>query len=273
MSIPEGPMESRNPVFNRTDSFKRGGYATFETNTVTANDLEHMYASPSATPVHTGRMTLDDVVIRTATLFAVLLATAATTYFVLEPGPPLVIGAALVGFVLAMVASFGRPKPAVMIAYAAVEGVFVGGISFWYASAFAGIVPQAVLGTLTAFAAMLFMYKTGVVRNSPKFTRILMIAAVGYMVFALLNILLSAFNVGGWQNVYSMGGPLPILISAFGVVLASLFLVLDFDFIDHGIRNGLPRAYSWTAAFGLVVTLVWLYLEILRLLAILRGDD
>lgn len=266
-------MESRNPVFNRADSFKRGGYATFETNGVAANDLEQMYASPSATSVQTGRMTLDDVVVRTATLFAVLLATAGTTYFVLTPSPFLVFGSALVGFVLAMIASFGKPKPGVMIAYAAVEGVFVGGVSTWYAEAFQGIVPQAVLGTLTAFASMLFLYKTGIVRNSPKFTRILMIAAVGYLAFALLNILLSMFNVGGWQNVYSMGGPLPVLISAFGVVLASLFLVLDFDFVEQGVRNGLPRAYAWTAAFGLVVTLVWLYIEMLRLLAILRGDD
>lgn len=266
-------MESRNPVFNRTDSFKRGGYATFETSTATANDLERMYASPSATPVQTGRMTLDDVVVRAGILFAVLLAGAATTYFVVTPSPAVVFGSALIGFVLAMIASFGRPKPAVMIAYAAVEGLFVGGISSYYADVYDGIVAQAVLGTLTAFAAMLVMYRTGVVRNSPRFTRILMIAGVGYLVFALLNLVLSAFSVGGWQNVYAMGGPLPVLISAFGVVLASLFLVLDFDFAEQGVRNGLPRVYAWTAAFGLVVTLVWLYLEILRLLAILRGDD
>jgi uncharacterized YccA/Bax inhibitor family protein len=271
MSIPEGPMESRNPVFNRTDSFKNGGYATFETNTASTPDLEHLYAAPSATPLQTGRMTLDDVIVRTATLFAVLLGGAGLAYFVLQPTLFLVVGAALIGFVLAMVASFGRPKPAVMIAYAAVEGVFVGGVSLWYSLAFQGIVPQAVLGTLTAFAAMLFMYKAGVVRNSPKFTRVLMIAAVGYLVFGLLNLLLSAFT--SWQNVYSSGGLLAVLISAFGVVLASFFLVLDFDFVEQGIRNGLPRVYSWTAAFGLVVTLVWLYLEILRLLAILRGDD
>lgn len=267
-------MESRNPVFNRSNEFKRGGYATFNTNTMSATDLENMYAAPAATPLQTGRMTLDDVVIRTATLFAVLLATAGTTYFVLKPGPVIVFGAAIVGFVLAMIASFGKPKPPVMIAYAAVEGVFVGGVSWYYAAAFGGsIVPQAVLGTLTAFASMLVLYKTGVIRNSPKFTKILMIAAVGYLVFGLLNLVLSMFNVGGWQNVYTQGGILPILISGFGVVLASLFLVLDFDFAEQGIRNGLPQQYAWTAAFGLVVTLVWLYLEILRLLAILRGND
>jgi len=278
-------MESRNPVFNRAGEFKSGGYATFNTRTPSATELNDMYAAPSANAVQTGRMTLDDVVVRTATLFAVLLTTAGITFAVVKPLNPVpVLGAMIVGFVLAMIISFSKtPKPALMIAYAAVEGVFVGGVSYWYStmnlfstSSVApgpGIVAQAVLGTLAAFGTMLVLYKTGVIRNSPKFTKVLMIAGVGYLVFGVLNILLSAFHVGGYQSVYSGGGLLPILISGFGVVLASFFLVLDFDFVDQGIRNGLPRAYAWTAAFGLVVTLVWLYLEILRLLAILRGND
>lgn len=266
-------MESRNPVFNRSGEFKNGGYASFGTPTPTASDLEGMYSAPSATPVHTGRMTLDDVVVRTATLFAVLLATAGFTYFAWKPGIVPVIGAALIGFVLAMVVSFSKKvRPPLMLAYAAVEGVFVGGISYWYASARGGdLIAQAVLGTLAAFATMLALYKTGVVRNSPKFQKTLIIAAVGYMVFGLVNLLLAAFT--GWQSVYAGGGLLAIAVSAFGVVLAAFFLVLDFDFVEQGIRNGLPREFAWTAAFGLVVTLVWLYLEILRLLAILRGSD
>ena len=267
-------MESRNPVFNRSGDFKNGGYASFGTPTPTAADLEGMYSAPSATPVQTGRMTLDDVVVRTATLFAVLLATAGYTYFVWKPTNLLpIIGAALVGFALVMVISFSKKiRPPLMLAYAAIEGVFVGGISYVYGSYFGGdLIPQAVLGTLAAFATMLALYKTGVVRNSPRFQKTLIIAAVGYLVFGLVNLLLSAFT--GWQSVYSGGGLLPILISAFGVVLASFFLILDFDFVEQGIRNGLPQEFAWTAAFGLVVTLVWLYLEILRLLAILRGDN
>jgi uncharacterized YccA/Bax inhibitor family protein len=268
-------MESRNPIFSRSESFKRGGYATFNTaSTAPAADLEYTYGLPSATPVQTGRMTLDDIVIRTAALFAVLLTTAAATFFLVTPSVLVVFGSMILGLVLAMVASFGKPKPPVMLAYAAVEGVFVGGLSAWYTLIYGnGLVPQAVLGTLTAFGAMLVLYKTGVVRNSPKFTKTLMIAGAGYLAFGLLNIVLSMFSVGGWQNVYTSGGLLPVLISGFGVALASFFLVLDFDFAEQGIRNGLPRIYAWTAAFGLVVTLVWIYLEILRLLAILRGDD
>jgi len=266
-------MESRNPIFNRSKEFQRGGYATFDTRTPSATELNDMYAAPSATSVDTNRMTLDDVVVRTGSLFAVLLATAAATYFLIKPQSFLLIMAAgIVGFVLAMVAQLGKTvRPPVMLAYAAVEGVFVGGISYVYAAAFGGdIVPQAVLGTLCAFGAMLALYKTGVIRNSPKFQKTLLIAGVGYLVFGVVNMLFAIF---GGHSVYNGGGLLPILISGFGVVLASFFLVLDFDYIDQGIRNGLPRQYAWTAAFGLVVTLVWLYLEILRLLAILRGDN
>jgi len=265
-------MESRNPIFNRSKEFQSGGYATFDTRTPSAGELSDMYAAPSATSVQTNRMTLDDVVVRTGSLFAVLLTTAAATYFLIKPQSfLLILAAGIVGFVLAMVAQTGKTvRPPVMLAYAAVEGVFVGGISYVYAGFRGGdIVPQAVLGTLCAFGAMLALYKTGVIRNSPKFQKTLLIAGVGYLVFGVINMLFAIF---GGHSVYNGNGLLPILISGFGVVLASFFLVLDFDYIDQGIRNGLPRQYAWTAAFGLVVTLVWLYLEILRLLAILRGD-
>jgi uncharacterized YccA/Bax inhibitor family protein len=268
-------MESRNPVFNRSREFQRGGYATFDTRTPSASELDQQYRAPSATAVDTNRMTLDDVVVRTSALFAVLLATAAPTYWMLSPAKfYYVLGAGLAGFVLAMVAQLRKvPSPPLMFTYALVEGVFVGGISkvyVWYAGG-SDIVIHAIVGTLSAFGAMLLLYKTGVIRNSPKFTKMLMIAGVGYMVFSLVHLLGVMFNV--WDSVYTGGGLLPIGLSLFGVVLASLFLVLDFDFIEQGIRNGIPKPYAWTAAFGLVVTLVWLYLEILRLLAILRGND
>ena len=262
-------MESRNPVFSNNDGFKRGGYATFDT--PTASDLQGMYEAPSATALQTGRMTLDDVVVRTAAIFAVLVAAAAATYIVIKPGPGLVIGAAIAGLVLGLVVSVGKTvRPGLILVYALVEGVFVGGISYWYAERFGNaIVPQAVLGTLVAFATMLALYRAGIVRNSPRFTKVLLIAGVSYLVFGLINMIF--FFVSG-NSVYNSGGLLPVLLSGFGVVLASLYLVLDFDFIEQGIRNGLPQQYAWTAAFGLVVTLVWLYLEILRLLAILQNN-
>jgi uncharacterized YccA/Bax inhibitor family protein len=264
-------MESRNPIFSRTDAFQRGGYAGFRNPpTPSAGDLNQMYAAPSATSLDTGRMTLDDVVVKTGLLFAVLLAVAVPTYFVWHPGPLVVLGSMLAALAISLVASFSKAiRPPLYLVYAVVEGVFVGGVSSFYANAYQGIVPQAVLGTLCAFATMLVLYRAGIVRNSPRFTRVLMIAGVGYLVFGLLNLFLSLFT--GWHNVYSGGGLLPVLISGFGVVLASLFLVLDFDTVEQGIRNNAPKAYAWVAGFGFLVTLVWLYLEVLRLLAVLRN--
>jgi uncharacterized YccA/Bax inhibitor family protein len=261
-------MESRNPVFSNNEGFSRGGYATFRT--PSSGELQGMYDAPSATAIQTGRMTLDDVVIRTAALFTLLVAAAATMYYVVKPGPGIVFGSAIVALVLGLVVSFSKTvRPALILAYGLIEGVFVGGISYWYAERFGNqIVPQAVIGTLVAFGTMLALYKAGVVRNSPRFTKVLIIAGVSYLVFGLIQLVVV---LAGGPSVYSMGG-LGVLVSGLGVVLASLYLVLDFDFVEQGIRNGIPQQYAWTAAFGLVVTLVWLYLEILRLLAILQNN-
>jgi uncharacterized YccA/Bax inhibitor family protein len=274
-------MESRNPVFGRSEQFKRGGYATFDTRTPSAGDLQDMYEAPSATAVDRGRMTIDDVVMRTATLFGILVVAAAATFFPIynrvadtNAVPswtlPAVIGGAIIGLVLSLIINFSKTiKPGLMMAYAVAEGVFVGAISALFEIQFEGIVAQAVLGTLATFTGMLVLYKTGVIRATPKFTKILIMAGFGYMLFSLVNI---GFAIFGGTSVYDMGA-LGLAVSAFGVGLAALFLVLDFDFVEQGIKNGLPRQYAWTAAFGLVTTLVWLYIEILRLLAILRGDN
>jgi uncharacterized YccA/Bax inhibitor family protein len=263
-------VESRNPVFARSEEFQRGGYATFDTRTPDSAQLEEMYGAPSATSIQTGRMTIDDVVMRTASIFAVLLLAAGVT-FVLEPPFIVVIGAAIVGFVLGMVITFKKAiSPPLILTYGAIEGVFVGGISYVYESFYDGIIVQAVLGTLAAFGSMLALYRIGAVRATPRFQRILLIAAVGYLVFGLMHFVGVAFK--WWDSIYAGGGLLAIALSAFGVVLASLFLVLDFDQIEQGIRNGAPQKFAWLAAFGLVVTLVWLYIEILRLISILRGD-
>jgi uncharacterized YccA/Bax inhibitor family protein len=265
-------MESRNPVFARSEQFRRGGYATFDTRTPSAEQLQDMYSAPSATSLHTGRMTLDDVIMRSAMVFGVLLVTAGVTFFVIRPEQLLIVFLAMgAGLVLALVNSFKRtPSPALILTYGAVEGVFVGGISRFYETAFDGIVAQAVLGTLAAFTTMLLLYRSRKIQVTPKFTRVLIIATAGYLVFGFVHLLGVWF--GAWDSVYRGGGMLAIGLSALGVVLASLFLVLDFDFVEQGIRNGLPQQYAWTAAFGLVVTLIWLYLEILRLISILRQD-
>jgi uncharacterized YccA/Bax inhibitor family protein len=273
-------MKSNNPVFSRMPEFTQGGYATFDarsgaqagagaaagTQTASSQQLEEMYQRPAAGPVETGRMTYDDVIMRTATLFGVLLVTAALTWF-LAPGLAMVglIG----GLVLGLVNAFKRePSPALILAYAAFQGVFLGGISAMFESVYEGIVFQAVLATMGTFGVMLALYKSGKIRVTPKFQRIMLIAVGGYAIFVLLNLALYFFT---GQNIRA--GALGLLIGAVGAGLAALMLTLDFDFIEKGVKQGIPARYAWTAAFGLAVTLIWLYIEFLRILAILRGDE
>jgi uncharacterized YccA/Bax inhibitor family protein len=124
-----------------------------------------------------------------------------------------------------------------------------------------------VLGTLSVFGAALFLYRSGRVRVTPKFQRTVLIAGAGYLVFCLIN-----FGIVMFTDSNLRGGWLGIAIGLFAITLAAAFLIMDFDFAEQGVKNGLPERYSWLAAFGLVVTLVWLYIEFLRLISILRGD-
>ncbi|MDQ1627759.1 MAG: hypothetical protein QOI54_1503 [Actinomycetota bacterium] len=264
-------MQSRNPVFNNSKAFKNGGYATFQdAPAASATQLEQMYTAPAATGVDTGRMTMDDVVVKTGLMFAVLLPLAALN-FVIE-SPLLTLGGLVVGLVLGLIISFKQStSPVLTLAYAAAEGLFLGGISKVFEVKWPGIVPQAVLGTLAVFAVALFAYKSGRVRVTPKFQRTVLIAMGGYLVFSLVNLVVMMTGHGGDFGLRQ--GAFGFAIGLFAVGLAAAMLILDFDYAEQGVRNGLPQRYSWLAAFGLVVTLVWLYIEILRLLAILRGND
>lgn len=264
-------MESRNPVFTRSETFSRGGYANFD-QTVSNQQLENMYAAPPATPTQMRRMTLDDVVVRTGILFAVLLATGAAAWL-LDFNILIGFGAAIAAFVVAMVVTFKRQaSPALTITYAALEGVFVGTISHYYETAWDGIVPQAVLGTLAAFTGMLVLYRSGKLRATPKFTKMLLVAGFGYLALSLVSVLSAVFlGVGNGWGFFGIPG-IGILLCVAGVALASFFLILDFDYIEQAVANGAPEREAWRAGFGLMVTLVWLYLELLRLFAILRGE-
>jgi len=131
-----------------------------------------------------------------------------------------------------------------------------------------GIVSQAILVTISAFAGMLFAYKSGRIRVTPKFTKVLTTALIGYLVLGLVSFVAFMFTK---TSIYNSG--FGLLIASGGMVLAAFFLILDFDSIQKGIAAGAPESESWRAAFGLMVTIVWLYLEVLRVLSILRGDD
>jgi len=231
--------------------------------------VEQAYFGPSATSRDTGRMTIEDVTVRTGMLLGLAVLTGAATWMLnLEA---LALPAAIVGLVLGLVISFKQiTNPAPILAYAAIEGVFLGGISKLFDNAYPGIVVQAVIGSAAVALAVLAIYRSGKIRVTPKFTKMVVAATAGYMVLLLVNLVARLFgaNLGLFD-----GGLLSIGISLFAVGLASLNLVLDFDFIQKGSEQGLPERYGWLAAFSLMVTLVWLYIEILRLLSYLRGDD
>lgn len=244
---------------------------------MTPEQLQYMYDRPAASTVDTDRMSYEDTIVKTLLAFGVLLVGAVAGWNL----PPIVwIVGAIVGFVLALVNTFKKkPSPGLILTYAFFEGLFVGGISNFFEYNFTqtgGIVAQAVFGTLGVFAVTLLLFLSGKVRATPKATRFFLIAIVGYMAFSLVNLVLmwtgvtqSAF---GLMGVTLFGIPLGVLIGIFVVVMAAYSLILDFDQIQTGVRRGAPRIYAWTAAFGLIMTIVWLYLEILRILAIVASS-
>ncbi|NMR19830.1 Bax inhibitor-1/YccA family protein [Cellulomonas fimi] len=244
-----------------------------------AATLDQMYAAPSATTAQTGRMTYDDVIMKTGGLLTVVVVMAALTWFVVpqQLKMPAAIAGALVGFVLGLVNAFKKsPSPALILAYAAAEGVFLGGISWFLEVQFnlPGLVMQAVLATMATFAACLVLFRSGKVRVTPKFTRWLLIAMGGYLLFSLVNLGMMLFGAGGDGAFGPLRqGPMGMLVGLFAVGLAAAMLIVDFDSIKRGVEGGVPAKFAWTAAFGLVVTLVWMYLEFLRLIAILRGGE
>jgi uncharacterized YccA/Bax inhibitor family protein len=255
-------MKSSNPVL---------GKAFNQPNNIQVDQLEQSYNAPAASSIRTGRMTIEDVVAKTGFLFAILVVVGAIAW-----GANLGQGALLIGFlggfVLAMVISFSKTiKPGLVVAYAALQGLALGTISKYYETFYPGIVSQAVIGTIAAFTGVLFMYRSGRLRATPQFTRAVIGAAIGYFILGLVSLVASFFGVGQGYGFYGVSG-LGLLLAVAGVALASFFLVLDFDQIEKGVAAGVPEKESWRASFGLMVTIVWLYLEVLRLLSILRND-
>jgi len=261
--------------------------------------LEGAFAAPPADAVATGRMTVEDTVLKTVSLFAILLVTAAVGWFWTLGGAfgitgdpnqqitlvPWMVGL-LGGFVLSMVVIFTSRKkirPALIFAYAAFEGLFIGGISAFFEVQWPGIVMQATLATLAVVGVTLALFASGKVRASKKATKIFMIAMVGYLVFALLNLVLMWTGVlpadqtfgmySATLNIMGLSIPLGLIIGILVVLMAAYSLVLDFDSIQQGVRNGAPRQFGWLGAFGIMVTVVWLYIEILRIIAIVRGNN
>ncbi|MEU3554567.1 Bax inhibitor-1/YccA family protein [Streptomyces fragilis] len=294
-------MRSSNPVFSRRGFSRDNGYAGFNTapqaggaavGTQGANPYAQnpyaqnpyaqdaaQYGAPQA-PVSAGRMTMDDVIMRTASTLGVLIVTAALSWALLpvdmgniNRSYGVAIGAALIGFVLAMVQSFKRKaSPALILTYAAFEGVFLGVLSNIVDTHIAsGAAMQAVLGTMAVFAAVLFAYKMRWIRVNRRFAGFVMAAALGFVLLMMVNMLFAVF--GGGDGLGFRSGGLGIMFGVIGVLLGACFLALDFKQVEDGIAYGAPREESWMAAFGLTLTLVWIYTEFLRLIAILNSSD
>jgi uncharacterized YccA/Bax inhibitor family protein len=250
------------------------------------------YGDPYGVQPDQGRMTIDTVVQKTGLTLGVVAVVAAATWMLTGDFSTataaeqeqiagnlylLSMVGAFVGFGLAMVNSFKRVvSPALVLAYAVFEGVFVGAFSkvieatFGDANGMPGLVIGAVIGTAGAVVGTLAAYKFFDIKVTNKFRTWVVAAGFGFVAVSLLDVVLRLFGTGfGFNGFGTMG-----LISSFiGLGLGVLFLILDFDFVERGIAAGLPERESWRAAFGLTVTIIWIYIEMLRILAILRGND
>jgi uncharacterized YccA/Bax inhibitor family protein len=277
-------MQSNNPVFRRSEEFNTAGAQRQAGYTDPSTWGTGVPGRPGTqTPVATGGpMTIDSVVQKTAISLAVVILTAAATW-ILSPDidqntdPSAISGliaaatiGSLLAFVLSMVNSFKRViSPALVLAFCAAEGVALGAISKVFELAYPGVVMSAVIGTFGAFAGTLAVYKFFNIKVTDKFRRMVIAAMLGVVAISLIEVVLGLF---GAQIGLFGDGKLGLLFAVVGLALGVFMLVLDFDFVEQGVANGIPDREGWRAAFAMTVSLVWIYTNLLRILAIMRGD-
>ncbi|AXK87849.1 Bax inhibitor-1/YccA family protein [Nocardia farcinica] len=288
---------SSNPIFKNLPKQEGGGYANFGSGVAGAGQFgqqfghqypnqygqyqQQPYQQP-APPTTTRAMTIDDVVTKTGITLGVLAISAIVAYALTSANtglaPLFVIVGGLVGLVLVLVATFANKmdNPVIVLSYAVAEGLFLGALSFMFTDVSfggvggSGLIAQAVLGTFGVFAGMLVVYKTGAIRVTPRFTRMIVGATIGVVVLMLGNLIASFFTDGGFG--LRDGGALAIVFSLVCIAIAAFSFLLDFDAADQLIRAQAPEKAAWGVALGLTVTLVWLYVEILRLLSYFQND-
>ncbi len=280
-------MQSNNPVFRNAEGFNGKAPAnatqTYPGMTDPSTWGTGTPGSPGL-PTDTrgaGRMTIDSVVQKTAIALGIVIVTAMATW-ILTPDVETATNAELGqlslymilgaggAFILSLVNSFKRViSPALVMAFCAFEGVAMGALSKFFDASYPGVVTNAVLGTFAAFAGTLAAYKFFNIQVSPKFRKIVISAMFGMVGLGLLELVLSAFN----SPIGLFGfGPLGFIMAVAGLVLGVFMLIMDFDFVERGAAAGLDERESWRAAFGITVSLVWIYTNLLRILAILRGN-
>jgi uncharacterized YccA/Bax inhibitor family protein len=256
-------MRSTNPVFTKGGGFGRVA-APADPATPSAEELASLYRQP-------GTLTVDDVVIHTAGLFAIVGATGAVGWAISSDSPGIGIAAGLAALALSFGLGFGRAiRPALIVVFAVLQGLFVGAISRAYESAYSGIVLQALLGTGLVFVTMLIAYRSGKLRATPRMARIVFGSLMGVVALGLTDLLIRLVS-GSHLPIINDASPLGILFSLAVLVVASLQFVLDFDYIERAVAAGAPRSEAWRASYGLLIGFVWVYLELLRLLSKLRG--
>jgi uncharacterized YccA/Bax inhibitor family protein len=262
-----------NPAFRNLPGGQGGGYATFDRQ---AGAMGGMSAYADRAGVGYGRadagqrpITVDDIVMKTAiTAGAAIVAGGLTAWSGLYA---LALPAFIVGLVVSLIIIFKQSSnPALVLTYSIAEGIALGGIAGLVNLAYPGIAFQALIGTVGVFVGMLVVYKTGAVRVTPRFTKWLTGALIGVVVLMLVNLVAGFFVQGGLG--LRDGGPLAIVFSLVVIGVAAFSLLLDFDMADQAVRGGAPARFAWYIAFGLMTTLVWLYIEILRLLTYLRQE-
>ena len=216
------------------------------------------------------RMTVQGAINKSFILMAILLATSTIGF--LMPSNLFIIGGAIGGLIIVIIAAFKKHlSPTLAPLYAAVEGLFVGAITAIYAAAYDGIVFSAVSLTIALLFLMLFIYKSNIIPVTNKFRTGVMMATGAIMVVYLLTFVLGMFGIN-MPYIHDMG-TVGIVINLVIIGVACLNLLLDFDNFEKGEQYGAPKYMEWFSAMGLLITLVWLYIEILRLLAILSGRD
>lgn len=249
-------------------------------------DLQGMYNQEVRAGGSTAAMTLHDVIMRSMVLFGILVAVSIVSWTVSASNPGLGMILLFVGLagglILGIVNAMKREvSPPLIVAYAAFQGLLVGAISYWYQGfgqqyGMGNIVAVAVISTFVVFAVMLGLYSKRIIKVNGKFKKIIMVALVSYLglaVVAGITWFVRSMTGGADGQMFLFGnGPFGIIISVLVVGLAAFTLCMDFDAIEQGIKYEVPERESWRMAFGLMVSLIWLYLEILRLLAIIASN-
>jgi len=246
-------------------------------NPVLSNNRLFQPGSNSARPpiADSGQtMSVESTIVKTASLFVILLVAAGAGWLINSFA--LTIGAVVVGLVLGLVNSFKKePSVPLIVAYSAVEGLAVGGLSVFFETVYPGVVIQAVLATLVTVGVVLALFSSGVIRASARATKIFIVATFSYLIFSILNIVLSVTNIipepFGLYSATIFGIPIGIIIGLLAVLLASYSLVLDFTYIKNGTENRIASRYEWLAGYGIVASVIWIYLEFLRIFALSRN--